>query len=36
MIVSGTAVVKSDTPRETIELLRAAVDEAIAKAKHNP
>ena len=33
MIVSGTAVVKSDTPRETIELLRAAVEESIRTAK---
>ena len=32
MIVSGTAVVKSDNPRETINYLRRAVDEAIQKS----
>ncbi len=31
MIVSGTAVVKSDNPRETINYLRRTVDEAIQK-----
>lgn len=33
MIVSGTAVVKSDTPTETIALLRAAVEESIRNAR---
>ena len=32
MIVSGTAVVKSNNPRETINYLRRAVDEAIQKS----
>ena len=31
MIVSGTAVVKSDNPREVIGNLRTVVDEAIQK-----
>ena len=30
MIVSGTAVVKSDSPRETITYLRQAVEDALS------
>ena len=33
MIVSGSAIMKSDTPREVIGKLRTAVDDAIQKSQ---